>query len=306
MALLNQEIISNYSCNISACNLSSTGHIDWRISTCTAVVQFLLGLFDLFTVLYLSLVLKKRAWDSPAKRFGHSLNLYFAFAFLFFAIVHLSTSPKKIIWPRSSEDCTLQFYRRLFKLNFAALLVPLSLQIVAPFFPERIKKQCACRSHCVHITEVVLHVLFLSLLILSAIFSHCKSLCECVDDSLIIVACFSTIVLFLSFATIVFTYIKFFKNPNINKNIKYVILKLVFTIITCILFLIAIFISSSQSSALWHLHSVLYFFLTSYSKDLGPQEWPGGPNTRQTLQLRSLCPLLQQESTHLHCQPEPN
>ena len=178
MALLNQEKISNYSCNISSCNLSFSGHIDWRISTCTAVVQFLLGLFDLFTVLYLSLLLKKRAWDSPAKRFGHSLNLYFAFAFLFFAIVHLSTSPKESYGRVSLKIAHYSFIGGF--LNVAALLVALSLQIVAPFFPERIKKQCACRSHdhCVHITEVVLHVLFLSLLISSAIFSHCKSLCE--------------------------------------------------------------------------------------------------------------------------------
>ena len=39
------------------------------------VIEFFLSLFCLFMVIYLSIRLKKRAWDSPAKRFGHFFNV---------------------------------------------------------------------------------------------------------------------------------------------------------------------------------------------------------------------------------------
>ena len=235
--------LPNDSSIVNTCDFSISDPIDstgWRISL--AVLQFLLSLFHLFTVLYLSLLLKKTAWDSPAKRFGHFFNLYFALTFLFFAIINFSITS---ISSYSIAIIIVQYPIIVAFLNFAALLVALSLQLVAPFLPERVKKQCTCRPCCVF-TEVIIHVLFLLLTILSATFSwvFCN-LCVCIDYSpnlVFIVVCFSNIVLFLSFAILVFTYIKFFKNPNINKSIKYVILKLVFIIIICILFIVSILI----------------------------------------------------------------
>ena len=262
MALLNEEIINS---SINTCDFSVSDPIDstgWRISL--AVLQLLLSLFHLFTVLYLSLVLKKRAWDSPAKRFGHFFNLYFALTFLFFAIINFSISS---IYSYSLAIIIVQYPIIIAFLNFAALLVALSLQLVAPFLPERVKKQYAGihRPCCVKFTEVIIHVFFLLLTILSATLSwvFCN-LCACIDYSpklVFIVVCFSNIVLFLSFGILVFTYIKFFKNPNINKSIKYVILKLVFIIIICILFILSIFILPNNL-IFWFLYLFFNFVLT--------------------------------------------
>ena len=223
----------NYSRSVSP--LISSG--DRRYSI--AVLHLLLSLFHLFAVLYLSLLLKKRAWDSPAKRFGNFFNLYFAFTFLYLAIANFFCLNRAIIIVRYPVSVAY--------FNLAALLVALSLQLVAPFLSERVKKQCACRPHCVEYIEVIIHVIFLLLMILSAPFSLmlCKLIKHefmCHDYNIIatvelIIVGFSNIILFLSFGVLVFTFCKY---PNINKRIKHVILKLVFVIIIAIIYTILI------------------------------------------------------------------
>ena len=42
-----------------------------------AGIEVVFSLFCLFMVIYISIRLKKKAWDSPAKRFGHFFNVYF-------------------------------------------------------------------------------------------------------------------------------------------------------------------------------------------------------------------------------------
>ena len=253
-------VLLNESYNFFACTVPDQSVIyfppvdspGWRISV--AVLLLLLTLFHLFTVLYLSLLLKKRAWDSPAKRFGHSFNLYFAMTFLFFAIVFLSASSITFL----NFALTIVRYPVVVAfLNFTASLVALSLQLVAPFLPERVKKQCESRPHCVMYTEVIIHVLFLLLIILSVTFSLVFKSCIFYSHILLlIVVCFSNIISFLSLAMLVFTYIKFFKNPNINRSIKYVILKLVFVIIICTILLIVV------NTYFMFLYLLSFFFLT--------------------------------------------
>ena len=255
MALLNEKNNSFNECDV----FINTNIIDfppvtkstgWRISI--AVLLLFLSLFHLFTVLYLSLVLKKRAWDSPAKRFGHFFNLYFTLTFLFFAIVFFST---KSMYYINIAVMIVRYPIIVAFLNFTALLVALSLQLVAPFLPERVKKQCTCRPGCGKFTEEIIHVLFLLLMILSVTFSWVFCYSHSNKNShltLIIVVCFSNVISFLSLALLVFTYIKFFNNPNINKSIKYVILKLVIVIIICILFIILI--------SIWPTNLFLYLF----------------------------------------------
>ena len=274
MAFLNREIINITSLN--ACDISFSGPIDfstnspsdstgWRISI--AVLQFFLGLFDLSIVLYLSLLLKKRAWDSPAKRFGHFFNLYLALTFLVFAIVNFSTT-SKLTYSVAIRIAHYPFIVGF--LNFAALLVALSLQLVAPFLPERVKKQCESRPRCVWFIEGIFHVLFILLIISNAPFFYCSSSCVCTDYNLIILfigaTSFSNIILFLSFTILVFTYIKFFRNPNINKSIKFVILKLAFVIVICMLFTISIvFVKNKSVVRLLHIIFNIFFTLSVVS-----------------------------------------
>ena len=120
MALLREEM-NNYSVN--TCNISITGpfdskgfrlSIDWRISI--AVLLLLLSLFHLFTFIYLSLVLKKRVWDSAAKRFGLFFKLYFAMTFLFYAIVNFSTTSIYFI-PCCYDYSMISFHSWIFKFH---------------------------------------------------------------------------------------------------------------------------------------------------------------------------------------------
>ena len=249
--------VLNETCNSSSFvghPIKSTG---WRISL--AVLQLFLSRLYVFIILYLSLLRKKRAWDSPAKRFGHFFVLYSAMTFLFFAIVDFSISSI------SSYNVAMIIVRYPFSgtyLYFTALLVALLLQLVAPFLPERVKRQCTCRSRRVWFIELIIHIIFTLLMILGATASWmlCKHKCGCKDFNPtleIIFVCFSIIILIISFAILVFTFIKF---PNVNKRIKYVILKLVFVIVISISYMISITIQNNIKAYL--LHIVFNFLLT--------------------------------------------
>ena len=78
--------------------------------------------------------------------------------FFFYAIVNFST-------PSILYHVAVIILRYPFIVGFlnftATLLVALSLQLVAPFLPDRVKKQCESRPHCVWFIEVIFlnHVL---------------------------------------------------------------------------------------------------------------------------------------------------
>ena len=241
----------NETCSFVSHPIKSTGR---RISI--AVLELFLSSLYVFIVLYLSLVLKKRAWDSPAKRFGHFYVVYFAMTFLFFAIVDFSISS---ISSYNVAMIIVRYPVTVTYLYLPALLVTLSLQLVAPFLPERVKRQCTCRPRRVWFIEIIIHVIFILLMISGATASWtlCKHKCGCKDFNPtfeIIFVCFSIIILIISFTILVYTFIKF---PNVNKRIKYVILKLVFVIVISISYMISITIHKA-----FLLHIVFNFLLT--------------------------------------------
>ena len=132
-----------------------------------------LSLLPLFTVFYLSLVLKKRAWDSPAKRFGHFFNVSLA-------LYNLGNLP--IIFNQyfnflSPELLNNIVFVTAFPLGvtclqyFIAVYVALSIQVVTPFFPERLKVY-AHKTHCVQFLEITSHVLFLFVAISFTVFLY--------------------------------------------------------------------------------------------------------------------------------------
>ena len=130
-----------------------------------SVIQFLLFLFSLFIVIYLSIRLKKRAWDSTSKRFGHFFNVSFALTALCFA-AGLYDFPYNDILCFSLSLASF--------LYFTGMYVALLLQVVAPFPPERLKLY-ARKIRCVTFSEVTSHVLLLFLVISFSVFFYYKS-----------------------------------------------------------------------------------------------------------------------------------
>ena len=120
-----------------------------------AVIQFFLSLFCLFMVMYLSIRLKKRAWDSPAKRFGHFFNVSIALSALSSVAMSFNQyfnfrSPGLLIGILFVTFIPLSVACFLY---FIAMYVALSLQVVTPFLPERLKVY-AHKTHCVQFLEV--------------------------------------------------------------------------------------------------------------------------------------------------------
>lgn len=132
----------------------------WLISL--AVLELFLSGFCLFMVIYLSIKLKKGAWDSPAKRFGQMFNVYFTVTFIFF------TAGNFMIAFNFKYGFSLNYIGfSLFYISFVYFTViyaALSLQISTPLLPENLKLSVQ-KIHCVRITEGSLHVFFLLLLI---------------------------------------------------------------------------------------------------------------------------------------------
>ena len=211
-----------------------------------AIVQLFFSLFSLSMVIYLSIRFKKKAWDSPAKRFGNILNVFitstiFIIAIYNFCIVPLIISPHLVA---SSIDLGPIFYisisfPHISFLYLTAICVSLLLQIVSPFLHEKLK-QCTRKTHCTIFTEVVCHILiFIVLTTLLYGFAKFKYPFHIDPEigifSMLFVLFFSS---FLIFAFVVFL-MKFFRNQNIALNIKYMIIKLIFILIIYITFNIA-------------------------------------------------------------------
>ena len=231
-----------------------------------AIVQLFFSLFSLSMVIYLSIRFKKKAWDSPAKRFSNILNVFitstiFIVAIYNFCIVPLIISPHCVA---SSIDLGPIFYisisfPHISFLYLTAICVSLLLQIVSPFLHEKLK-QCTHKTHCTIFTEVVCHILiFIVLTTLLYGFAKFKYPFHIDPEigifSMLFVLVFSS---FLIFAFVVFL-MKFFRNQNIALSIKYMIIKLIFILIIYITFNIAsIFISIEiDSFSFW---SIVFYF----------------------------------------------
>ena len=125
-----------------------------------ALMQLFFSLFCLLIVIYLSMRLKKRAWDSPAKRFGNILNVLIGLTYLAVAIYNVCIVPRitnPIIWFFTLFFASI-YLSHLFFLYFIAMCLSLLLQVVSPFLHKQLK-QCTRKSHCAIFTEVVCHVL---------------------------------------------------------------------------------------------------------------------------------------------------
>ena len=235
----------------------------WYFMLLFALMQLFFFLFCLFMVIYLSIRRKKRAWDSPAKRFGNILNVFISLTFLAASmnnfIIFISIRPDCIPYCILSEllDYSPVFFilttvfipfsfSHFSFLYLTAIFVSLLLQIVSPFLNERLK-QCTRKTHCAIFTEVVCHillpVLFIALTVLLVIVTadliNDEGLIE--EISLFFFVSF-LLILFVSslliFAFVVFL-IKFSRNQNIVLSIKYMIIKLIFILIIYISFSIA-------------------------------------------------------------------
>ena len=184
---------------------------DFQISY--AVIQFFLSLVGLFMVIYLSIRLKKRAWDSPAKRFGHFFNVSLALT----ALCNVPIIFNQYFNFLSPELLDNIVFVTAFPLGvacsqyFIAVYVALSLQVVTPFLPERLKVY-AHKIHCVQFLEVTSHILFLFVAISFTVFLYYNL--HLLLFFAIICAGTGTILIILSYSVLIIAFVflmKFFK-----------------------------------------------------------------------------------------------
>ena len=131
------------------------------------------------------------------------------------------------------------------------MYVALSLQVVTPFLPERLKVY-AHKTHCVQFSEVTSHVLFLFLAIAFSVFFYYNLhiltfyAIICAGTGIILIVLSYFFYLLISFCFLhLFFLMKFFKyHNNKKKGVKYMIIKLLFLLIICItLFILPLLIS---------------------------------------------------------------
>ena len=228
------------------------------------ILELFVSGFCLFMVIYLSIRLRKRAWDSPAKRFGQMFNVYFTLTFLFFAALTF------LIHVAINRNVNMGYYIAFFLISFIAvslfyvsflyviaIYVALSVQLVAPFLPEK-WKVCAQKTHCVKFTEGIIHMLFLLFLIFLPVLVHYYLdywyiVILVVSGSIPLLLVLLSVFLIFSFAFLM----KFFKNHNINnKPIKYMIIKLIF-LFSCIAFIIT---STIVAFSFYNFILIIVFF----------------------------------------------
>ena len=227
-----------------------------------AVIHFLFFLFCLFIVLYLSVRLKKRAWDSPAKRFANIFNVCFALFALCIGVKSFGVLHEIALF-----GVFLLFLAD--NLYFIAMYVALSLKVVTLFLPEKLKLY-AHKTHYVTFTEIASHVLFL-LLAISYSVSHIKLDVSrsCIIYVIIIGVVFIVFLLSYSFLFLASVFLmKFFKyHNNKKKGVKYMIIKLIFLLIVFIIYATLV-VLLNLTLPFWSLlfvillHCVFYFILS--------------------------------------------
>ena len=223
------DIFKNNTTNSSTimCFTSNSGWI-----TAIAVPSLFVAFFCSSMVIYLSLRLRKRAWDTPAKRFSHILTILVFFICLIEATV--------TFWDPSVMYgyivvALLQYIFRLIFLYFTASLLTLLFQISVPFLPDCLKKHLPHNSRFSNFTEVTIHVLvqIVSVLTLIPLFYQYNQDSGCLNFSFIIYIlmfsfCSSSFIVFLCLILFGLLLIKFLRNHSINRGIKIMIFKLGF------------------------------------------------------------------------------
>ena len=234
------------------------------------VIEFFLSLFCLFMVMYLSIRLKKRAWDSPVKRFGHFFNVCVALSSLSSVTISFNQYFNFLSQGLLIDILfvtTFPLFVACF-LYFIAMYVALSLQVVTPFLPERLKVY-AHKTHCVQFLEVTSHVLFLFLAIAFSVFFYYNL--HILTFYAIICAGTGIILIVLSYSILFFAFVflmKVFKyHNNKKKGLKYMIIKLIFLLIICIALVITFVLAVADFSNFWLfllsiINLVLYFLLS--------------------------------------------
>ena len=238
------------------CNSSIINRDDITPVILLAGIEVVFSLFCLFMVIYISIRLKKKAWDSPAKRFGHLFNVYFALTIFSYASTNFSIAFNFT----SFWICYSSF--PLFHVSFlyyTAVCAALLLQIVIPFLPEKLKL-CTRKTRCVTFSEIASHLLIF-LLLLSCyvpLYYNTDVGYIIIEISGIILALFLlfSFVLILALAFL----IRFFN--NYKKPLKYMITE-IFLLLNCIALIITL-----ATATYWFAFSFLFiqmvlFFMLS-------------------------------------------
>ena len=242
---------------------NSTDDLSEEFLILSVVIQFFSFLFVLLMVVYLSVRLKKRAWDSPAKRFANSFSVCFALGALCIAVSLCSG----VHYDNNDIILFILFLLSLPRfLYFIAMYVALSLQIVIPFLPERLKL-CVRKTHCVKFTELTSHVLILFLDISFSVLNYYlfdfqnNYTIYAAMGIILIIFILSYSVLFLAFLFLM----KFFKfHNNKKKTVRFVVIKIFFFFIICITYVIITVLADHYWSllVLRLLHWVHFFILS--------------------------------------------
>ena len=228
-----------------------------------AVFELFVSGFCLFIVIYLSIRLKKGAWDSPTKRFGQIFNVYFSFTFIFYAAANFMIA-FNFMYGFLIGYIAYSFFCVSF-LYFTVTYSALSLQIFTPLLPEKLRL-CLQNTHCVKVTEGMLHAFFLLSLISFSVLLNYNS-----NSGYIIINTISfffsiLFILFSVFFIIAFVFLmKFFKKHNINeKPIKHIIIKLIL-LLNCIAFIIISLVATIKFNWLLVFVQVILYFILSIS-----------------------------------------
>ena len=146
----------------------------------------------------------------------------------------------------------------------------LSLQIVTPFLPERLKLY-ARKIHCAKCTEVITYISFLLLGILLSLLLYFVFISQIHFVYIIVAGIGIAFILSYSFLTFAFVFLmKFFTDRNQSTSMKYIFIKLIFILIIYIA-LVSIHIINYilQQKFFWlattlilYLKLVLYFLLS--------------------------------------------
>ena len=199
-----------------------------------AGIEVVFSLFCLFMVIYLSIRHKKAAWDSPAKRFGHVFNVYYALTFLSYASTNFSIAFNFT----SFWICYISFPLFCVSLLYCtAICVALLLQIVTPFLPEIPErlKLCTHKTHCVTFSEITSHLLIFLLLLSCYVPLYYNT-----DVGYIIIEISGImLVLFLLFSFVLILALAFLIRMYYKKPLKYMITEN-FLLLNCIILIITL------------------------------------------------------------------
>ena len=143
---------SNNSTSFQCFNLPENKY--YTVLLINGVMRVLLGMLFGLSLLLLLALLRKRAFNSPAKRFGLLLIFTFSLTSLTIAVIDLSSLPQWLC------VVTMVFYclGSTVRLYLVALPVALLLQVSTPIIPEGFRHKI---SHVVPLIEVCFQIVIL-------------------------------------------------------------------------------------------------------------------------------------------------